>query len=479
MNATKAFMSYSWSSPEHEEWVLDLATSLRESGVDVILDKWDLKEGQEANVFMERMVSDKEIQKVIIVCDRTYAEKSNSREGGAGTEAQIISKELYQKEDQGKFVAVVREKDERGHVYIPAYYTSRIYIDFSDSAKFSESFERLLRWIEDKPILKKPDLGKLPAYLDDERGILSLSTNASKRRAYDAITGTKEHAYPATKEYFELFTDELEKFRLSVDVDPLQDNFLSNFEAFIPYRNECLDIVRVIARYTKDERYGDLIHDFFERLLQLYEAPEWMMSNRDIAFDNFKFFGHELLLHCGTIFIAEERDDLFNALLERQYYLERRARFGAQPLVEFIEFRQYLKSLEFRNEKLGLRRLSIAADMLKERTANSDLKFRKIMETDFILFLRAELANFGPYNRWWPETLVYLGPDYRALEIFDRSRSRRNFEKIRPFLGGATKTDLEQLIAGYQGNSNSLPRWGFIYVDPGLLMGLGNLCSRP
>jgi hypothetical protein len=32
-------------SIEHQQWVLNLATELRESGVDVILDKRDLKEG--------------------------------------------------------------------------------------------------------------------------------------------------------------------------------------------------------------------------------------------------------------------------------------------------------------------------------------------------------------------------------------------------------------------------------------------------
>ena len=53
----KLFISYSWTSPDHEQWVLNLATELRESGIDVILDKWDLKEGHDANAFMERMVT--------------------------------------------------------------------------------------------------------------------------------------------------------------------------------------------------------------------------------------------------------------------------------------------------------------------------------------------------------------------------------------------------------------------------------------
>src|SRR5215813_11139601 len=93
----KAFISYSWSSQEHERWVLDLATQLRESGVDVIFDKWDLKEGHDAIKFMEKMVTDPEIKKVIMVLDRTYAEKADGRKGGVGTETQIISPEIYAK----------------------------------------------------------------------------------------------------------------------------------------------------------------------------------------------------------------------------------------------------------------------------------------------------------------------------------------------------------------------------------------------
>mgnify|MGYP002397389912 CR=1 FL=1 len=97
----KLFISYSWSSPEHEQWVLDLATELRDSGVDVILDKWDLREGHDAYAFMERMVSDPDIKKVILVCDHMYAEKADGRSGGVGTEAMIITPEIYGKQDQG------------------------------------------------------------------------------------------------------------------------------------------------------------------------------------------------------------------------------------------------------------------------------------------------------------------------------------------------------------------------------------------
>ena len=479
MKATKAFISYSWSNTKHEDWVLDLATRLRESGVDAILDKWDLKEGQEANAFMEKMVSDEEVTKVIIISDRIYAEKSNTRKGGAGTEAQIISKELYEKEDQNKFVALVTERSDEGKPYLPAYYTSRKYIDFSDKDRYTDSFEQLLRWIEDKPSHKKPELGKLPSYLTDEEGSISLATNTSKRRAYNAIVDMKEHAYPATKEYFELFTEELEKFRLSMDVDPLSDEFMKNFESFVPYRDECLDLVKAIARYAHDDRFLELVHEFFERFLQYYEAPEGLMSHKEIAFDNYKFFANELFIHCGAVFVDEQRPDLFNTLVENHYYLRRRSDFGSDPLVDFTEFRPYLKSLEVRKERLAPRRLSLAADMIKERTANTGSSFRRVMQADFLLFLRGDLADFGEFNRWWPETLVYLEVDNRAFEIFERSRSRKFFERVRPFLDNAAKEDLERLVAGYGRNGRSTPSWGFHRVVPGSLIGIEALCTKP
>jgi hypothetical protein len=160
----KLFISYSWSSVLHQEWVLKLATELRSGGgVDVILDKWDLKEGDCTQKFMEKMISDTEIKKVLIVCDRQYADKADNRSGGVGIETQIISPEIYRKiEDQNKFVAVISEKDENGNPYLPIYLKSRLHIDLSDDYTYSSNFEQLLRWIYDKPLYQKPSIGTKP-----------------------------------------------------------------------------------------------------------------------------------------------------------------------------------------------------------------------------------------------------------------------------------------------------------------------------
>ena len=105
----KVFISYSWSS---DAMVLELAQRLVAHGVDVVLDKWDLKEGQDKYAFMERSVNDPDITKVLIICDKKYAQKANDRTGGVGDETVIISSEIYGNMNQEKFIPVIAEKDE-------------------------------------------------------------------------------------------------------------------------------------------------------------------------------------------------------------------------------------------------------------------------------------------------------------------------------------------------------------------------------
>ena len=73
----KIFISYSWTTPQHEDWVINLAERLVSDGVDVIIDKWNLKEGHDKYNFMETMVKSPDIQKVLIILDKKYSEKAD------------------------------------------------------------------------------------------------------------------------------------------------------------------------------------------------------------------------------------------------------------------------------------------------------------------------------------------------------------------------------------------------------------------
>ncbi len=169
LKTPKVFISYSWTSKAHEAWIMALAKDLERNGIHIVIDKWDLPEGADSAVFMEQMVTDPSIDKILMVCDRVYSEKADRRAGGVGTEAQIISKELYEQEDRiggsQRFIPVVSEKDEKGSPYLPIFVKSRIYIDLSNDLLRTSGFEQLLRCIYEKPKHVRPERGKPPEFL--------------------------------------------------------------------------------------------------------------------------------------------------------------------------------------------------------------------------------------------------------------------------------------------------------------------------
>ena len=262
MATPKIFISYSWSSPSHQSWVIQLATELVESGIDVILDKWDLKIGQESIAFMESMVTDSSINKVLIISDSTYADKADGRSGGVGTETQIISKHIYQQVDEERFIAVIAEKDESGRACLPTFYNSRIYIDLSQAESYSENFEALVRCIYDKPQFLKPSLGKRPEFLNDQS--ISLGTSALQKRTISAIRESKPFVSGALSEYLAAYASNLEKFRAAHTENELFDEtIIKSIDKLLPARNEYLQVFSNACRYLEIELFIPTIHRFF------------------------------------------------------------------------------------------------------------------------------------------------------------------------------------------------------------------------
>ena len=157
----KVFISYSWDSEEHKKWVLNLASKLRENGVDVILDQWDLQKGGSLIPnFMQQSVMNAD--RVLCILTQNYKEKTDNLNGGVGCEYSILSADIASNLTTNKFIPILRQGDSA--TSIPIILKGRFRYDMQDDAKFNETFNSLLRDLYNIPVNPKPALGNKPDF---------------------------------------------------------------------------------------------------------------------------------------------------------------------------------------------------------------------------------------------------------------------------------------------------------------------------
>lgn len=155
---TKAFISYSHSSPSHSDWVLQLVTRLRANGVDVVLDKWNLLLGKNVAAFIENGLS--ESNWVLCICSQDYVQKANDGLGGVGYEKTIISADLLSDSNTHWVIPVIRDNSDPQ--IVPTFLHGRLYVDFRDDRLYENNYEELLRLLLREPVLPIPPLGENP-----------------------------------------------------------------------------------------------------------------------------------------------------------------------------------------------------------------------------------------------------------------------------------------------------------------------------
>jgi len=269
--APVVFLSYSWTDSSHEQWVLDLATELQNAyRITIRLDKWHVGgPGGDPIQYMESMVTDPSVGKVLIISDRLYAEKADGREGGVGIEAQILTPHLYKQAGGDgkpqKFAVVVTEKDERGRGIVPAFYGGRLYIDMTDPDRRSERLVEIQRWAYDRPVHVPPPLGGRPDFLSDGP---TTGTDGLSRRALSALIGARSDAVRTVEDYFDMFAEGLSEFipgeqaQLELATERLSAAYL-----------EAERVVLELSRARLGERGHAALRRFFESLFP-YLRPE-------------------------------------------------------------------------------------------------------------------------------------------------------------------------------------------------------------
>ncbi len=443
----KIFISYSWSS---DELVIPLAERLMAHGVNVVLDKWDLREGQDKYSFMEQCVNNPDISKVLIICDQAYAEKANNRTGGVGDETVIISSEVYGQMKQEKFIPIIAERDEDGNPYVPTYIKSRIYIDLSNPDTYEAEYEKLLRNIYERPSYRKPQLGKRPDWLDEEKTNLFPLTDLI-RQIKGATTQRKQQSC------VNRFIDEYITILKTFHVPQIKDG-KAVYEKYCetkPVRDVFLDFILVLI--DTELSFSDTMCSVFEKMYNAltngrgFGTETYSINDKD--YEIYKILIWELFI-CTIAYLRHiENYKEINGLVTNTYFLNLSWQSEMTEAKNYCQFRyrsriiedNYKPMTEYK-DKFTLQGHTLCTSREKlpifsgEAIAEADLFLYQVKKA----FELAEDENSWRETYWFPNCYVYC-KTWPAE--WKKMRSRKFCKKMFDLFGVSTIDELKNVIS--------------------------------
>ncbi len=423
----KVFISYSWTSPGHQALVKQWADQLIADGVDVVLDIYDLKEGHDKYAFMERMVRDEGVTHVLVVSDKAYSEKADARKAGVGTESQIISREVYERVNQSKFIPIVCEVDEKGNPFLPAFLKSRIWIDFTTPEAANENWEQLIRVLYGKPFHQKPRLGKAPVYVADDSALPSSPAiskyNALKQAILHGKSGLAFYRTDFLKACID-FGDSL-RVRERPNVDSLGEKVLADCGLLKQVRNHITDWALLEATVIPAPEFSETLVEFLERLRELKARPPELNSWNDAWFEAHSLFVYETFLYIIAALMKANAYEVLHDVFTSHYLLAETERYGDESFGTFDCFYGHSETLQILAPE-GQHLYSPEAELIKRQADRDDLSFSSIIEAELLVFLMILLT---PNARWYPGTLHYA-PYRRPFPFFLRATQHKGFKKL-------------------------------------------------
>lgn len=159
----KVFISYSYDSLDHENWVKSFADRLISDDIQVIFDKYDLHLGYKSPHFMETSINKCDF--VLVIVTENYIEKADSRTGGVGYETDMVAGEMLLQEKKGKVIPVWVKTD---YSKVPEYLKGTMGISITNLYSYDREYEKLYRTITSQN-LKKPALGPIRIFDSSEQ----------------------------------------------------------------------------------------------------------------------------------------------------------------------------------------------------------------------------------------------------------------------------------------------------------------------
>lgn len=417
----KIFISYAWGDKENQNRVLFFASSLMSDGIDVIIDKWNLREGNDKYAFMEKSVTDSSVTNVLILLDPLYASKADTKEGGVGTETQIISPEIYEKTAQTKFLPVVFSRNEDGAIPKPIFLRGTVHFDLSQDDSYDEEYQRLVKTLYGVEIHKKPELGKKPEWVEKRTEnseakritkYLEIRKIASEN---DRLIKFKESLYALKQELLEYSfkSNETEYVEMYDELGNMRNDFLAIFK-MLPYAPDSIS-------YIADSFEGI----YFEEKRNDHKAASMMKLT----------LLHELFIYLVIVCYKNELYKELGYLLNRSYYSGK----YNKELESFVMF-YYKNDLLDKAicEQDGKNYCSGTANYWIEKIdidicSKREFAFADVLCFNVSIFLHQEYMDWY----WFPLTYVYTGNEYES--IFKRFaiglRSKEKLKKASAIFG--------------------------------------------
>lgn len=393
----KIFISYAWGSQEHDEKVITLAANLKGDGVDVIFDKWQLKEGNDTFKFMEKSVLDESITNVLILIDPIYAKKANERAGGVGTETQIISSEVYNKVEQRKFIPIVFERDDEGKICKPQYLKGLLHFDLSMPDAYDTEYQRMVRTLYGIETYKEPELGKPPVWLEEIPKV-----SYKSRVISDFFRGSASEAVKKNK-----FSENLEELKKQIlEYDYTKKDVIPCYLELMPFRDEFLILIKSSEYVQEGYKY---IAKFLEELM-------CEIRRQQINYANLKAtFVHECFIYVVAYYLKKSANEALRYLLNKTYFAGS-SRFS-QDADSYNCFYCYNDVLDNAVCKRDDKNYYCGTAELWMENINVDVCSKDEFVSGDLLCHSASLLISNYYRdwAWFPLTYVYNTDGYRGL----------------------------------------------------------------
>ncbi|WGK69355.1 TIR domain-containing protein [Candidatus Haliotispira prima] len=439
----KVFISYSWKSSEFQKEIVSWADRLLHDGIEVVMDVYDLKEGDDKFVFMEQMVNDESVTHVLVICDSTYTQKANKRESGVGTESQIISKNVYEKVKQSKFIPIITDYNENGKPYLPTFMETRIWIDFSSVEKVNLNWEQLVRLIYDKPLMVKPKKGNKPQYIDQTEKKVTTLTYSKLRTLKSSIENNRFGIEGYRSDFFKEIYHTIDSFRTrdrSAEISGQQ--ILENLIQLKEIRNNLIDWLMFEGKYTKEDSFSELLIDLLENLVELRSRPRELNPWSEEMLETQRIFVYEVFVYIISGLLKLKKYSLIHEVLTTHYLQsESDRRRSERDFVDFYIFQGSFQSLQILAPE-GQRLESPVGEYIKQHCDRVDIKLSNLIESDLIIYLMSLIKESG---MWYPQ-MTYYQPYNEKVEFFIRCIQKKNFKNLSVITGISDVEELRERV---------------------------------